>query len=664
MDHPSSPFVVRHFDAKPRTSLSEMVLAWANDDETNEPRWIMELGRDRRGAQCRCRCPSCGASLTAVNAAKDKYFTRPHFRHPNGLPRHECLILAARSAALRQLLEDGLIDLPQRKVSGEFVGLSGERYEVWRTAPPARVLVSQVTYQDQTLAVLTLDDGRTLRVRLTGVSTTMDAVSGTDGQRVPTIFLDISDPAIAGMSPDDLRQRLTLINSSIRWCTHWDDAVLQDDANRSAQDEAESFLDSQPEGIDLHDDLPPELRRETLLHIEVKRILAESTRFMVPEFDVSVQVEHLERNWRFPAQWADITDVTLERRYGRIIPDLTCAVRTPTELESQPLLIEVTVTNAIGDERMERIRSMGAPAVEIDLSKFGGRVSREILRELVVERLDTKRWLYLPMADERRAALLADLQTLYQEEVLSARQKRERVERVLARSTEQVASAYLDAVTAHLDARIAVGRDWDSADVQSMLSVAAERLADAVDCMRIHGYPEAGDSDLVGEKEIVSRILSIQLDRGVGYDLATGFQVVNSIQQMKGPRGRAQAIVALIAIRAYKPRQTEAQQRKIKEWAQEVRDSVDAGEEKYLRDGFYDRILSLLFPEMAQSLADPIKSGKRMPTSNAARSTTAATAEIVSREPNERNFWLRGPALEAWKAANPEAAKAFFKRNH
>jgi len=663
MDHPASPYVVRHLEVAPRTSLSEMILAWANDSETNEPRWIMELGTDRRGAQCRCRCPSCGASLTAVNAAKDKYFTRPHFRHPNGLPRHECLILAARSAALRQLLEDGSIDLPQRNVSGEFVGLSGERYEVWRSAPPARVRVSHVTYQDQTLAVLTLDDGRTLRVRLTGVSATVDPGSGADGQRLPTIFLDISDPAIAGMSPDDLRQRLTLITDSIRWCAHWDDSVLQEDADRLAQDEAEGFLDTQPEGIELPDDLPPALRRETLLHLEVKRILAESTRFMVPEFDVSVQLEHLERNWRFPAQWAGITDVTLERRYGCIIPDLTCAVTTPIELRFQPLLVEVTVTNAIGDERMVRIRSMGAPAVEIDLSKFGGRISRESLRELVVERLDAKRWLYLPMADERRSELLADLHTLYQEEVLRERQKRERVERVLARSIEQVASAYLDAVTAHLDARIAAGKNWNSADAQSTLSVAAGRLAHAVDCMGIHGYPEAGDLDLVGEKEIVSRILSIRLDRGVGYDLATGSQVVNSIQQMKGPRGRAQAIVALIAIRAYKPRQTEAQQKRIKEWAQEVRDSVDAGEEKYLRDGFYDRILSLLFPEMARSLADPIRSGKRKPTSNVAGSTAPAIEEIASREPNERSFWLRGPALEAWKAANPEAAKAFFTRN-
>jgi len=46
---------------------------------------------------------SCGEPLTAVNAGKEehKYKRRPHFRHPTGVSKDSCAVLAARAAALR-----------------------------------------------------------------------------------------------------------------------------------------------------------------------------------------------------------------------------------------------------------------------------------------------------------------------------------------------------------------------------------------------------------------------------------------------------------------------------------------------------------------------------------------------------------------------------------
>jgi len=76
--------VVRNQSDELRSALSDLVIAWARDIETGEPRYILELGADRRGAKCHCACVSCGLPLIAVNAAKEAFVRRPHFRHPEG----------------------------------------------------------------------------------------------------------------------------------------------------------------------------------------------------------------------------------------------------------------------------------------------------------------------------------------------------------------------------------------------------------------------------------------------------------------------------------------------------------------------------------------------------------------------------------------------------
>ena len=53
-----------------RQTLADLVMAWARDTATGEPRYILELDAAHRGARCGCECPSCGKPLTAVNAAK------------------------------------------------------------------------------------------------------------------------------------------------------------------------------------------------------------------------------------------------------------------------------------------------------------------------------------------------------------------------------------------------------------------------------------------------------------------------------------------------------------------------------------------------------------------------------------------------------------------
>src|SRR5450759_2566569 len=79
-------------------SSSDLVMAWAVDQDTGQPRYILQLDAAHRGKKSNCKCPSCDLPLVAVNAAKIVFQKRPHFRHPEGAAREHCLIVAARKA--------------------------------------------------------------------------------------------------------------------------------------------------------------------------------------------------------------------------------------------------------------------------------------------------------------------------------------------------------------------------------------------------------------------------------------------------------------------------------------------------------------------------------------------------------------------------------------
>jgi hypothetical protein len=78
---------------KGRETLRELVMAWARDRSSGEPRYIGELTRDQRGYRSNCECWSCGLPLQAVNPGRTTCIRRPHFRHPKGAM---CLGIAQR----------------------------------------------------------------------------------------------------------------------------------------------------------------------------------------------------------------------------------------------------------------------------------------------------------------------------------------------------------------------------------------------------------------------------------------------------------------------------------------------------------------------------------------------------------------------------------------
>jgi hypothetical protein len=283
-------------------------LKWAHDTKTGEPRYIHDP--EIVNQACSCTCPACNLPLTPLTPGQ-LLRVRPtaHFRHPAGSQRDDCSLVAARHAATRHLFELGVIMLPRRRMSRTAQGFSGEGHEMWVEEPAERVTVAEARLRVHTMAVLTLDDGRHLLVDLTGLREPSSRDDG--GQAVVTMSL--SDPEIASLGPDEIRARLRIL-PDIAGCSHWNDTSLAARGDAAAVSAARSALDAWDDAdeADFRSDLPPGvdeattpgLRRETLLHREVKAILERAATIATPALEVHVTRHPPEE---FAGEWEDNT---------------------------------------------------------------------------------------------------------------------------------------------------------------------------------------------------------------------------------------------------------------------------------------------------------------------------------------------------------------------
>lgn len=661
------------------------VLAWARDVKTGAPVYILELDKTRTGSKCGCECASCNLPLTAVNAAKTEYIRRPHFRHPDGAEKSACMYLAARLAAMQLLQCYGEIDLPRRRVSGRVMGLSGYSHEAWVEHPAERVKIRHFDFRDKAAAILTLDDGRILHVNLVGSGPTLaDLDPDPDATPFATISLEIPDPAIAAMSPSELRSRITLIPDNFCWVSHWHDRALQVDAQSLALELADDALDLAPLDGSL-DGVEIAHRRETLLHLEVKNILAELDALRVPELFVEVtrkaaSGQQIRRQWARPSELISIIGVQLEHRMGGVIPDV---VATVPSAHGSELLVEVTVTNRIDDERIRKIKQLNLPALEIDLSASGGRITRAQLKNLVCHNTEIKRWLHHPDLLLQVQLLTAAAEQEIAALDLAATQKQNDRALVLATPVSEIARDYLDAIFAFVEFERHEALD---AALQAQRDQARQYVVEVAAKLALHGFPEAGDPLLAsGRGSIIPRILSIRRGLGVGYRLNSTMEVMNAIRQSFA-RNSTEHSIYLIAEKVYRPPDAaEPLPGWYLPWVQQIRDSLEGGEPTYLRDGRFDRLLSLLFPEMASGLANGYgKIGMKLPRRSNATATEnfdpmAADMESTYRRQMPRTafsstpkrsdksgLWLEGEELEQWRRNNPEYAKGWaqlFKKD-
>lgn len=623
-------------------------LKWASDASTGAPRYIHDpdIVSQAAGAVC----PGCGSKLWTVLAGQPQR-VRPtaHFRHVAGTPRTACVVVAARLAASHHLASLGYIDLPRRRVTAVSKGFSGEGYEGWVEKPAQRVRISDVRMVDLATAELTLDDGRTILVDLTG-----ERVEGEAGRAVITI--NLSDPALAEMDVDELRARLRLLPPA-RWCSHWRDRELTTEARTQAVDTARQALDawSDEDEARFQAQLPPgmdpdataTMRRETLLHRTVKSILEDARRIRAPGLHAAVQrdapdgygdgwydhrVEILW--WSAPAELR-FEAVELERRLGRIVPDVVGHLAEPrprilggmaTRVQrgddeeedeqhdefpahwSETVLIEVAVTHKVDEEKLRKVRHLDLPTLEIDLGAMGGRLTLDGLRRLVVDGLEGKRWLHHPTLRTQRALLRYKLREHAEVLAYQAYIRAHRRERLLETPPSLWAERYLQALRAFCDANIRIERLRKTEGPRHLehLDEDSEEWAEvalAAEALEAHGFE--GGVERVFARTIVPRILSIQLNTGVGYAVSSAIQVLNATMNTRSDNSTQWLSLYLIAAKSFDVEQhfRPEQVQRFRKWRAEVVGQIEAEAPEYLRPARFDAILSVLFPAMARGIA-------------------------------------------------------------
>lgn len=599
--------------AQVRRRTGEHVLAWARQVSNGALRYILELNVSERGEACGCVCISCGNPLTAVNAATSAFIVRPHFRHQKGAEIAHCQVLSARAALLSSLQSGELITLPLTRRAVSVTGLSGTKYTAWFELAPQQVRIGRVDFRDATSAEVLLEDGRRLLVNVTGSS----LATAEDGATLlPSLVIEVDDPELAGMAPADLRSRLLPALLSGQWCGHWPSP----DDERQALDEAGELARAALDFDDEHLELPPDLRRESLLHREVKSILATATSFVVPGW----HIDHSGLALTLPNIQHEIvlSGARLESKLGNIIPDVIAETA-----EYGDLIVEVTVTNKITPERHARIRHAGLPSLEIDFSRMGGRLVRDELRSLVLNSVAGKRWLHQPIHELTEAASLTD------EICFGVAWPEKKAQRIIVdQSAEDCGANYLECVgyLAKLDAvedseRERLGQHW----VQAR-EVAYRDVLCAADSLHQRGFPEALDYRLFDDGHtILHRVMSIARDKPVGYRYNSSWQVINTMLT-DGPGARSWHSLYLIAIKVYAPTMNDSQRKRYEEWRDEVRLEVKRGQAGYLRDSKYDSLFGLLFPEMLPALSQA-----------AAKSRVQGRTHKITRRDDAKMEWTR-----------------------
>lgn len=621
----------------PTSRLSELVMAWAKDKESGEPVYIFELGADRHGAKSGCVCYSCGLSLTAVNAGKKEWRRRPHFRHPEGAQRDSCLILSARAAAMELLRRDNRLVLPARRLGTKIIGLSGKTYDAWITTPSETVSIRAFEACDRVSAILTLDDGRQLLVRLTG-----SIYPREDGLIMPVIHLDVDDPRIAGFSPEQLKSKLNLLVEKGVWCgPHWDEATLVGPLHQSVVDQAVNALDWVSEAEIL--ELGPSPTRETLLHWLAKKIIKRERRLRVPDL-VLWKHEPLASNplmaegvWR-PGQLLDLEDICLEKNLGHVRPDVFAKVADSNGVDPVflgPLAIEITVTNGMSDERLAKIREGGLPTLEINVGLLGGDLDLEQFTQLLITETTAKKWVSHPWLDAQRRSHEDELGFLKLQSQLPV---------------EQLGRIFLEAVEAHSTLRAKDDFGHESSERRAKALMKVRFFADA---LVAQGYPEAADDKLYRLQGcLLDRLISIRDDRVVGYKVESLWQIINSILCEGSSNAKWQTLY-LSAIKVYNPPLSDKHLERVGEWRTSVLESLKAGESKYRRSTRFDRLLSMLFPAMADVLSKPLPGPKK------SANLQEQVGDFVPKYSAKGPMWLTGEDLEIWRRRYPEAAKVW-----
>ena len=145
--------------------------------------------------------------------------------------------------------------------------------------------------------------------------------------------------------------------------------------------------------------------QQSALHILAKEIIEQEKHINLPALEVkSRDIEGFDNElcYEFPevltfkqSTVVDCEKVILEKKISDFVPDVM------VQIQGRMLLIEVAVTHFIDDEKLCKIKQLGIPVIEIDLSDIhNSEWNREDVKRIIVDDIDKKTWIYNPLKDK------------------------------------------------------------------------------------------------------------------------------------------------------------------------------------------------------------------------------------------------------------------------
>jgi hypothetical protein len=131
---------------------------------------------------------------------------------------------------------------------------------------------------------------------------------------------------------------------------------------------------------------------ESILHKFAKQVIIEANGLLLPALPNSEETE--AKLWQF-------SQITPEVKFGNIQPDLMVMVDKDT------YFIEIAVTSFVDEVKLERIKAIGTPTVELDLRellKGDITIPSDAAKDFILNQLEHKRWLY-PIAQVQEEAV-------------------------------------------------------------------------------------------------------------------------------------------------------------------------------------------------------------------------------------------------------------------
>ena len=127
---------------------------------------------------------------------------------------------------------------------------------------------------------------------------------------------------------------------------------------------------------------------ETSLHLLAKEILLEEMKMKLPAVYVNFPDSYKKSELLYNEKTIKFDKVYLENKIDEIIPDITLVFK------GTKLLVEIYVTHGVDKSKVEKIKKLGISTLVIDLSDRDYIITKDELKNIIINETKNKRWIY------------------------------------------------------------------------------------------------------------------------------------------------------------------------------------------------------------------------------------------------------------------------------